>query len=556
MTKQFKKTIYAILIVTALIAVAVICRVVTRLCEIPVIEDKILNVVRTLIYLGLFSAWGFLVYRRVMQIQARKFLCLSAILMVLWIMLRAFKFYFITSETAIRYFWYAYYLPMLFIPTLALFVALSIGKHEGYRLPKTTLLLFVPAILLVALVLTNDFHQCVFRFPDDAVMWTEESYQYGWGCYLAVLWGISCGIAALSVMFFKSKLPKKRWVLWIPVVSFLLTGVSVVLYALRIPFARVIGWDLAIFESMAFTVFFESCIQSGLIQSNTRYADMFRASRDLSVQITDNDYIVQYSAENAEPISREILEKAESSPIVLNDGKLIHNMPISGGRAVWTEDISELLSLQSELKETQEELKDRKSILEQNYKIEEEHKIVEEQNRLYDLLQSKTQRQINGIEKLAEDYRNTQSEEEKRRILAQIVVLGSFIKRRKDFVLLTDYTPSLPESKLTNAFAEFFRALELYGIKGTFSVKTGKEYVSGDILTLAYDFFEEVMETALDKARYIVANVSEIKGKLRITITLDCELQTENLLKAYPQTVVDTEDGETELCLPLTGGAK
>ena len=73
--------------------------------------------------------------------------------MVLWIMLRAFKFYFITSETAIRYFWYAYYLPMLFIPTLALFVALSIGKHEGYRLPKTTLLLLVrrlrPCLLLV-----------------------------------------------------------------------------------------------------------------------------------------------------------------------------------------------------------------------------------------------------------------------------------------------------------------------------------------------------------------------------------------------------------------------
>ena len=218
MTKQSKKTIYAILVVTALIAVAVICRVVTRLCEIPVFEDKILYVVRTLIYLGLFSAWGFLVYRRVMQIQARKFLCLSAILMVLWIMLRAFKFYFITSETAIRYFWYAYYLPILFIPTLALFVALSIGKHEGYRLPKTTLLLVVPAVLLLALVLTNDLHQCVFRFPDDAVIWTEEAYKYGWGYFLSEFWGVSCGIAALSVMFFKSKLPKKRWVLWIPVV--------------------------------------------------------------------------------------------------------------------------------------------------------------------------------------------------------------------------------------------------------------------------------------------------------------------------------------------------
>lgn len=556
MTKQSKKTICAILIVTALIAVAIICRVVTRLCEIPVIEHKILNVVRTLIYLGLFSAWGFSVYQRVMQIQARKFLCLSAILMVLWVMIRAFKYYFVTSETAIRYLWYIYYLPMLLIPTLALFVALSIGKNEGYRLPKTTFLLFVPAILLVVLVLTNDIHQCVFRFPNDVAMWTEEAYKYGWGYYLAVLWDISCGIAALSVMFFKSRLPKKRWVLWIPILVFLITVIYVVLYALGTPFAKAIGWDVAIFECLSFTVFFESCIQSGLIQSNTRYADMFRASRDISVQITNNDYVVQYSAENAEPISREILEKAETSPIVLNDGKLIHNMPISGGRAVWTEDISELLSLQSELKETQEELKDRKSILEQNYKIEEEHKIVEEQNRLYDLLQSKTQRQINGIEKLVEDYRNTQSEEEKRRILARIVVLGSFIKRRKDFVLLTDYTPSLPESKLTNAFEESYRALELYGIKGTYFVKTGKEYVSGDILTLAYDFFEEVTETALEKARYIVANVSEIKGKLRITITLDCEIQTENLLKAYPQTVVDIEDGETELCLPLTGGAR
>ena len=556
MTKQSKKTICAILIVTALIAVAIICRVVTRLCEIPVIAHKILNVVRTLIYIGLFSAWGFSVYQRVMQIQARKFLCLSAILMVLWVMIRAFKYYFVTSETAIRYLWYIYYLPMLLIPTLTLFVALSIGKNEGYRLPKTTFLLFVPAILLVVLVLTNDLHQCVFRFPNDVTMWTEEAYKYGWGYYLAVLWDISCGIAALSVMFFKSRLPKKRWVLWIPILVFLITVIYVVLYALGTPFAKAIGWDVAIFECLSFTVFFESCIQSGLIQSNTRYADMFRASRDISVQITNNDYVVQYSAENAEPISREILEKAEASPIVLNDGKLIHNMPISGGRAVWTEDISELLSLQSELKETQEELKDRKSILEQNYKIEEEHKIVEEQNRLYDLLQSKTQRQINGIEKLVEDYRNTQSEEEKRRILAQIVVLGIYIKRRKDFVLLIDYTPSLPESKLTNAFAESFRALELYGIKGTFSVKTGKEYVSGDILTLAYDFFEEIVETALEKAKYIVANVSEIKGNIRITITLDCEIQTENLLKAYPQMKVDTEDGETELCLPLTGGAK
>lgn len=555
MTKQSKKKIYAILIVTALIAVAVICRVVTRLCEIPVIEDKILNVVRTLIYLGLFSAWGFSVYRRVMQIQARKFLCASAILMVLWVMLRAFKFYFETSETAIRYLWYAYYLPMLFIPTLALFVALSIGKSEGYRLPKTTLLLFVPAILLAVLALTNDLHQCVFRFPENAVVFSEKDYSYAWGYILVVIWGVSCGLASLILMFVKSRLPKNRPALWIPIVPFAVVIVYVILYALRIPFAFSVGWDLAVFECLSFTVFLESCIMSGLIQSNVRYEEMFRASQGLSAQITDNMYNVRYAAENAEAIDIATLEKAETAPVIIGN-KLLHNMPIRGGRAIWTDDITELLEVKESLELTQEELKDRNDFLQYSYKREEENKIVEEQNRLYDLLQSKAQKQIDRINRLVNEYKHTASDEEKRRILSEIVVLGCFIKRRKDFVLLTDYAPMLPDAKLTNAFAESFRALGLYGVKGTFAVKTNKEYVSGDVLTKAYDFFEDVIETALDKAKYITARVYEVRGMPRISIAVDCKIDTKNLVAIYPEVQFDESEDETEFYLPLLGGAK
>lgn len=259
LTHQQKKRLYTLCAIVALIAIAVVCRFVSRNPSTPLVLDKICNLIRTLIYSELFATWGVTVYRRVVQVQARKFLVILAVLMTLWVILRAFKFYFITDETAQRYLWYSYYIPLLFIPTLTLFVALSIGKNEGYRLPNYAFLLLVPATILAILALTNDLHQCVFRFPENAVVFSENDYSYAWGYILVVVWGVSCGLASLILMFVKSRLPKNRPALWIPIVPFAVVIVYVILYALRIPFAFSVGWDLAVFECLSFTVFLESC---------------------------------------------------------------------------------------------------------------------------------------------------------------------------------------------------------------------------------------------------------------------------------------------------------
>ena len=551
MKKRKIKTVYTAVSVGAAVAVAVVCRAVSRAEGVPLFIGKLCNVLRTLIYLGLFAGWGVTVYRRVVQVQARKFLALSAGLMLVWMILRAFKFHFIANATAVRYLWYAYYAPMLFIPTLALFVALSIGRHEGYRLPKRAFLLAVPAAALVLVTLANDFHGWVFRFPE-GIAPSESNYSYGWAYILNVAWGVSCGAASLALMFVKSRLPKKNPALWIPVIPFAVVIIYVAAYAMRVPFILAVGWDLAAFECLAFAVFFESCIACGLIQSNTRYAEAFRASRNLSVQIFDEDYNLKYySEENVSPADAETLRSAEKSPVFTGDGKLLHNMPVRGGRAAWTEDISELLAARETLQLTREELKDRNEFLRYSYRKEEEYKTVEEQNRLYDLLQSKTQRQINGIERRVKEYRAEKTDEERRRLVAEIIVLGSYIKRRKDFVLLAENTALLPGTSLENALAESFRALGLCGIKGTFAVRTGDLSVSA--LTLCYDFFEEVIEAALGKAKYINARVAEVNGLLRIAVTLDCAVDAARVLSLYSGAETFGEEGETEFILPLGG---
>ena len=82
-------------------------------------------------------------------------------------------------------------LPMLFIPQAAVQTAVLLGQPEEYILPKWLKLLYVPTTLCFLLVLSNDFHQCVFSFAAGEV-WTDKGYSYAWGYYTVLLWEVVC----------------------------------------------------------------------------------------------------------------------------------------------------------------------------------------------------------------------------------------------------------------------------------------------------------------------------------------------------------------------------
>lgn len=87
-----------------------------------------ISYIRALLYILLFALWGFHLDRRIIQKQALHCLRLTAALMLVWLVLRTLKYEFVTDLTVARYIWYLYYLPMLFIPLLGVYIALSFGK--------------------------------------------------------------------------------------------------------------------------------------------------------------------------------------------------------------------------------------------------------------------------------------------------------------------------------------------------------------------------------------------------------------------------------------------
>lgn len=549
-----KRLIRITVTVTLLILLALACRALAYLPN--AYMSKLLNFVRTFIYIGLISVWGVSVNRRVVQSQVRFILNSVSVTMVLWLTLREFKFRFVENPDVIRYLWYSYYIPILTIPLLAFFVSLSLGKNEKYRLPGKSFLLFLPNLILILLVMTNDLHELAFVFPENATVRTENDYSYGPVFFISALWCLVLALISLINMYIKSRKFEKTFLRWLPIIPVIIALCNTLLYTTHIPYIPLVTGDIAVLFCLAIAGFFEGCIQAGLIQTNTRYYDLFTSSKEISAQIVDNNYDVVFSASDAACVSKTDMISAIDKSVLLANGRLLHTLRVNGGTAVWSEDVSTLISLRETLEDRKEELEERKNFLELEYEREKENKTVEEQNRLYDLLQKRTQSQLDSINMLVSEYGLAQEEKKKHNILSKIVILGSYIKRRKDFALSFDYSSRISESMLESALGESFRALRLLDIKGEFLVDT-QLVASGEQLAAAYDFFECVVETALDELHFVNIRVCLVNGRVRVSILTDYRSDTKAVKIKYPDARIEQpdDDGYSFVLEPKGGAA-
>ena len=244
------------------------------------------SLLRSLIYIGLMTWWGVSLWQRIVQTQVRRYLAATAAHCVFWLSIRTVKFFFAATPAAIRYLWYGYYVPMLFIPLLCVLVALSLGRPENYRLPKWTNLLYLPTALLLLQVLTNGLQQLVFVFPTDAAAWLDTDHGYGVGNFIVMGWIALGMVTAIITMLLKCRIPHTKITLGPPFVPVALAALYSVLYISRIPWIELLAGDMTVVQCLLLAVGSESCIRCGLIQSNTAYRALFEAST-IRAEITD-----------------------------------------------------------------------------------------------------------------------------------------------------------------------------------------------------------------------------------------------------------------------------
>ena len=330
-TKPNKNYLRIGFVISLLIVIAAICERVNTDPMLRTANGVLLGLIRSSIYIGLFAAWRFSVRQRIVPKNTRRYLSAVAFFLILWMVIRTVKYYFVVDPNINRILWYCYYIPMLFVPLFSIFVSASIGKPENSRMSKWLIPATILTFSFTLFVLTNDLHQLVVAFPENAAVFTDEDYTYRIGYIIVIGWELVCALIAIGIMLYKCRLPRTRKILWLPFVP---TGIAVlygVLYASGSGFVKNYLPDVTAFQCLAFAAIFESCIACGLIQSNTHYKELFSAS-DLPVYITDKEYHLQMASKGAAEFP-EISEINTSEPIMLKDHIRLSASEIGGGYA-------------------------------------------------------------------------------------------------------------------------------------------------------------------------------------------------------------------------------
>ena len=482
-----------------IVAVLIVCAVVLRVLGKFDILIAPGGIARSLIYIALYIGWGISVSKRIIQVQVRHYLIAVSGLMVFWFVIRSMRYFFITDIGIARQLWYLYYLPMLFIPLFSLFVAISLGKPANARLSKTArLLLYIPTVLCLLLVLTNDLHQLVFSFPEGEV-WTDDNMSYSFGYFFVIGWEILCALAAFVIMIIKCRLSYRKKYL-----PFLLLACSIVyalIYVSGVEWMQLIGGDIAAAQCLMFTGILECCIQCGLIQTNTGYRAMFEAG-SIGAQIVDTDWHIRYASSNAPKLPSDRMRSAESEAAKLDNNTLLRSSKIPGGHVLWQEDITDITALLEKLEENRKTISESNDVEQENYKTKVKINTVREKNRLYDRLQAQTAHQIELLDQILTQYESQSDPEIRRSLLAKAAVIGAYIKRRGNLMFIGEKSDVTDTAELTACLDESFANLELMGVECAIDIPDKNSIYTRDAIRV-YDFFEAVTEEAMDDLQFV-----------------------------------------------------
>ena len=533
-----KRTLsYGIILVSVLLAY--ICRLVKSE---NVFMRNLADQCRNCIYQGMYCAWVIYLEKHVVHKKMRR--CLTGIgcLMVFWFFIRTVKFHIFYEPLGEHICWYLYYVPMILIPVLGLSAALFfVEKDEEKTVRKIIMLLIVAAVLIVS-VFTNDLHQLVFRFSKQPPF-SDMDYSYGILFMVIQAWMLLCLTGMEIILIRKSRIPGKKQ-FWMPVIpGILLLGWNIG-NMFRLPFIKVIAGDMTAVCCLLMAAIYQGCILCGLIQTNSRYFELFQTSGGLDAEITDYSFQRYYHSGNFPELTPELRAIIIDRSFVQEEGIRINHIPIRGGHLFWSEDISVLLDQYQDIREQQEELTTRNRLLQKTYQKEAERRKAEEQNRLLNMIQNQTAGQLELLSQLMDELERTESREQYDWILGKIVVVGTYLKRRKNLVL-TQYTSDrnlLTMEDLRQSLAESCDSLKLCRIRAAYYVEKGNVQLNAEDILKCYDTFEWLVERLSDVMQSVFYRVSQIDDALRISVHIVSETDLGVLMSERPELKVQQED--------------
>ena len=485
------------------------------------VAQAFLRAIRSVVHVSLLISWCASLRRRIMNVQVRRMLVAISMLMAFWLTAKIIKYEFIADRTFWlgRYIWYSYYIPMIMIPLLGVFIIDHMGKPEGYRNPRWMNKLYIPAFAILIGIFTNDLHQLAFDFPQGIELF-DYIYGYGPVYFAAMAWFVLLGIYFVVMVLKKSRVPGSKGMQRLPV---LIMGGAVLFWTLYcLGFLREV--DLTVVDCLIISLLLESAIQSGLIPSNTNYHVLFRAST-VAAQIVNQDNQLCFASLSAMPLTQDEMRRIEAQPVKLGN-TILQAKPVKGGYVLWQDDVTEIDALMAQLRDVQQQLGRGNELLQAELKLKEQRAQIEEKNRVYDRIERDVEPQLKKMEQLL-----TRGEDlpRDRKSLAVLCVIGSYLKRRSNLVLLGEERKTVSTREIEYCIRESLDNLQLASVSTMLDARCDGELRIESVIA-AYDFYERLVERLLDQLTAVIVGVSGGHGTLKMRLQLGCGSKIEKRL--------------------------
>ena len=506
------------------------------------------------IFFSLLIAWAISIHIRIVQPSVRRNLIHVTVLLVLWLLIRMVKYRFIDEQdTVSRYLWYAYYIPQCLVPPVVLLAALVIERKNDKPISRLTYLIFVPAVLLILLIFTNDLHQTVFSFQPVFKNFTKD-YRHEFGYFLVIVWIVGMMLAGGIVLFIKCSISACRKRKWIPLLTFLLCAiVSFICYKFAAAVYKVP--ELFFFS---FIVIFESCIGIGLIPSNENYTEYYNLSQVSSV-ITDKDLRIAVRSQDAPALTKEHLAEALHDHVMIDDNTRLSSREISGGRVFWTENLSAINELNARLTDVNEVLSEENDLVAYENELKEKKAHIEQKNKLYESILALVADELSLAKSYVGEIDENSSDFEKKMHI--VCVLAAYIKRRSNLAVIEERRKTMDVKEIAVSVKESLKYLSDCGVATSLAVAGEGEFPSKRCILL-YEFFEECVRRALPTVSGMLVNLSANPERLSLRIAAtDASGSVEECIAKIKENlgtvIFEEEDGVVYQTLTFcTGGEK
>lgn len=458
-------------------------------------SDGIEHIMVPALFIVFVLLWMEQTHYRVMQTEVRTLIRQVAILICGWIALRYLKYQTNALHVINRYCWYGFYIFQLMLPLTFAKLAEVVddtGKSVRSRTHWNVADAFV--FLLIAAVLTNDYHGQVLQLELGSLHWDRE---YSHGLLFYIIYGVTflLSVYALGLLSYKAIRKKRKKGFLLVGALFLVMALYSTGYILNVPIAQ--DSDITMTICLFVMLLVEFALQTDLIPMNAKYKEMFEHSA-LRIQILDRSGNSIITSGGAVQLSEEtvqtLLQKSErAAPVKMIVGQdAIFAGKIPGGIVVWEEDIGALQQLQESIRTASQRLETSTQLLQAERVVREEHGLLDAEWKLLDELEAEIR---DKAALLSQKIHELPGRTDHWNAVSDITLLLCHIKRRSSLFFKAKESDMLHSDEFAMYLDELSELAALAEVKVLTACGRSVEIPMRQAVLL-YDFFYAVLSEA------------------------------------------------------------